>query len=93
MTYRFDLVADSGHFHFADRGWDKVRFILSEFQPARKVSLMGNPPSRIRVVAVGDGPVEIAPAVLARVEELAGTSLAVEPLTRGATLRQRLKRD
>ncbi|GEM_PF-5394677 len=77
MTFRFDLVADSGHFQFADRGWDKIRFHLLEFQPAKKVILVGAPPSRIRVVSHGDQ-TEVAPALLARVEELAGTSLAVE---------------
>ena len=77
MTFRFDLVADSGHFEFADRGWDKVRFLLLEFQPAKKVTLVGEPPSRIRVVSHGDR-AEVAPALLAQVEDLAGTSLKVE---------------
>ena len=79
MTFRFDLVADSGHLAFADRGWDKIRFHLLEFQPAKKVSLVGDPPSRIRVVSHGHE-AEIPPALLARVEELAGTSLRVEVL-------------
>ena len=77
MTFRFDLVAGSGHFEFADRGWDKVRFLLLEFQPAKKVTLVGEPPSRIRVVSHGDR-AEVAPALLAQVEDLAGTSLKVE---------------
>ena len=79
MTFRFDLVAASGHFQSADRGWDKIRYHLLEFQPARKVSLVGEPPSRIRVVSHGDQ-AEVAPALLARVEELAGTTLTVELL-------------
>ncbi len=79
MTFRFDLVADNGRFEFADRGWDKIRFHLLELQPAMKVSLVGEPPSRIRVVSHGD-PTDVAPALLARVEELAGTSLTVELL-------------
>ena len=79
MTFRFDLVAASGHFEFADRGWDKIRHILLEFQPAKNVILVGEPPSRIRVVSHGDQ-AELAPALLARVEELAGTSLNVELL-------------
>lgn len=79
MSFRFDLVAASGHFEFDDRGWDKIRYHLSEFQPAKKVSLVGEPPSRIRVVSHGDQ-AEIAPALLARVEDLAGTSLTVELL-------------
>ena len=79
MTYRFDLVAERGQFEFSERGWDKVRFHLGEFQPATKVSLVGDPPSRIRVVADGDR-ADVAPALLARVEELAGTLLRVEML-------------
>lgn len=77
MTFRFDLIADSGRFEFADHGWDKIRFHLLEFQPAKKVSLVGQPPSRIRVVSHGDH-AEVAPALLARLEELAGTSLTIE---------------
>jgi hypothetical protein len=72
-------VADNGRFEFADRGWDKVRWHLLEFQPAKKVSLVGEPPTRIRVVSHGNQ-AEVAPALLARVEELAGTGLTVELL-------------
>ena len=79
MTFRFDLVAERGQFEFVDRGWDKIRFQLLEFQPAKKVSLIGEPPSRIRVVSHGDR-AEVAPALLARVEQLAGTSLTIELL-------------
>lgn len=79
MTFRFDLVADSGQFLFADRGWDKIRFQRLEFQPAKKVSLVGEPPSRIRVVSHGDR-ADVAPALLTTIEELAGTSLRVELL-------------
>jgi hypothetical protein len=67
MSFRFDLVVASGHFQFADRGWEKVRYHLLEFQPAKTVSLVGEPPSRIRVVSHGDQ-AEVAPALLARVE-------------------------
>lgn len=76
MTFRFDLVADNGRLKFADRGWDKIRWHLLELQPAKKV---GEPPSRIRVVSHGDQ-AEVAPALLSRVEELAGTGLTVELL-------------
>ena len=79
MTFRFDLVPDGGRFKFADGGWDKIRFHLLEFQPAKTVTLMGEPPSRIRVVSHGEQ-AEVGPALLARLEELAGTSLAVELL-------------
>lgn len=35
MTFRFDLVAASGHFKFPGRGWEKIRCHLLEFQPAK----------------------------------------------------------
>lgn len=79
MTYRFDLVAEQGQFEFSERGWEKARFHLSELQPATRVSLIGDPPSRIRVVAIGDR-ADVAPALLIRVEELVGTPLRVEML-------------
>lgn len=79
MTYRFDLVAERGHFEFAEHAWDKIRFWLSEFQPAAKVDLVGDPPSRIRVIAVGE-PAEVAPDLLSRIEVLAGTRFRVDML-------------
>jgi hypothetical protein len=77
MTYRFDLVAERGHFEFSEGGWDKARFHISELQPATDVSLIGDPPTRIRVVALGI-PAQVAPALRARVEELVGTPLRIE---------------
>ena len=74
----FDLVAESGRLLFSEDGWLKARSALLEMQPARHVALHGNPPSRIRVTAYGDEP-EVAPAILARLEELAGVPLRVEP--------------
>lgn len=79
MTYRFDLVAEQGYFELAEHALDKIRFWLSEFQPATEVSLVNDPPSRIRVSALGDSG-QVAPEVLARIEELAGTRLRVEML-------------
>ena len=77
MTYRFDLVAERGHLEFSENGWDQARFHLSEFQPASSVRLVGDRPTRIRVVARGSCP-EVAPALSSRVEDLAGTLLRVE---------------
>lgn len=62
---------------FPDHGWDKIRCHVLEFQPAKRVSLVGEPPTRIRVVSFGDRP-DVAPGLLARVEELAGTPLRIE---------------
>jgi hypothetical protein len=76
VTYRFDLVGE-GILEFSEHDWKKVRFLLSEFQPATNVSLIGDPPSRLRVMAQGDR-AEVAPALLASVEDLAGKPLRVE---------------
>lgn len=54
MTSRFDLVAERGRFEFSDQGSDKTRFHFLEFQPAKRVSLVGEPPTRIRVVSPPD---------------------------------------
>lgn len=51
MTYEFDLVPERGDFRFVDRGFERVTYLLSEFQPATRVQLVGSPPSRIRVRA------------------------------------------
>jgi hypothetical protein len=79
VEYRFDLVAQRGHFAFKEGGWQQVRSLLLEMQPARTATLHGERPPRIRVVALGE-PAEVAPAVLARVGGLAGTTLTVELL-------------
>jgi hypothetical protein len=76
VTYRFDLVGEQ-IIQFSVSDWRKVQFWLLEFQPATSVSLIDSPPSRIRVMALGD-PAEIAPALLAKVENLAGQALRVE---------------
>jgi hypothetical protein len=79
VKYRFDLIARGGHFAFTQDGWQQVRALLLEMQPARTATLLGEPLTRIRVVALGE-PAEVAPAVLARVEALTGTTLAIEML-------------
>ena len=75
MAYTFDLVPLDGELGLAENTFSKVRFHLSGFQPATKVRVMGDPP-RIRVRAQG-GVAEVAPDLLARVEELAGVGLEV----------------
>jgi hypothetical protein len=76
-TCEFDLVAFEGHLQFTAEGWDKARFHLLEFQPAKSATLEGDPPSRIHVLAYGEL-AEIAPGLLARIEELAGACLRIE---------------
>lgn len=80
MAYTFDLVPVDGEMRLTDEAFKKVRFHLSEFQPATRVRVMSDPP-RIRVRAQGRW-VEVAPALLARVEELAGVSLEQVPVRR-----------
>ena len=80
MTFEFDLVAERGELRFDEGGFERVRFLLSEFQPAARVTLEGQPPTRIRVRADGE-PVTIAPGLLAEVEELAGITLRFEMRT------------
>lgn len=74
MAYTFDLVPKDGDLHLTDDAFRYVRWHLLESQPATKVKLMSDPP-RIRVRAQGRGWAEVAPAVLARVEALAGVRL------------------
>ncbi len=76
QTSVFDLVPVNGHLEFTEASWEKARFWLLEFQPAKRVALLGDPPSAIRVTALGEV-AEVAPGVLARVAELAGVELTV----------------
>jgi len=79
VTFEFDLVAEGGALRFEERGFERIRFLLAEF-PALRVTLEGEPPTRIRLRAHGQ-PVTIAPGLLAQVEELAGTTLRFEMRT------------
>lgn len=75
MAWTFDLVPIDGDLRLTEGTFSKVRFHLSEFQPATRVRLMSEPP-RIRVRSQGRV-VEIAPGLLAKVEELAEVRLEV----------------
>ncbi len=72
----FDLVATNGELQFDGEGWTRARSLLVELVPANRVSLVGEPPTRIRVEPWGLP--EVAPDVLTRLEELAGVPLRVE---------------
>jgi len=76
-TCEFDLVPESGTLAFDQATWLKAKFLLLEFQPAKRLRLIDGPEPRIRVHAYGADP-EVAPALLQRLEELAGTALRVE---------------
>lgn len=53
-----------------------MTFLLSEFQPAKRVSVVGQPPTHLHVLAHG-AVAEVAPGLLAQVEERAATTLRV----------------
>lgn len=73
LTRAFDLVPVNGALSFTEADWDKARFWLLEFQPAKRVALVGDPPNAIRVTGYGED-AEVAPGILARLCELAGPS-------------------
>lgn len=58
--------------------WRRIQLHLLKMQPARAVKLVGKPPHAILVVGYGDE-VDVAPALLGRVEQLIGTTLRIEP--------------
>jgi hypothetical protein len=71
----FDLVPVRPGARLDLTDWLKIRFVLGEFQPAERIEVVGDPPEAIRVW--GAGPPDVAPAVLARVQELVGTELRI----------------
>ena len=75
VAYTFDLMPVGGALTLSEVAFNRVRWNLMEFQPATGVRLMSDPP-RIRVRAQGRV-AAVAPGLLARIEELAGTSLEV----------------
>lgn len=75
--HEFDLVpVDASAALSLDR-WEGAKFLLMEFQPAKRVELIGDPPDRIRVLSYGQ-PVTMAPGLLADVSERVGVALRVE---------------
>lgn len=74
--YEFDLIASPGQTLSLEK-WQSVEYFLLEFQPARRVRPAGDPPTAIHVEAVGT-PCDIAPGLLAKVEELVGCQLRFE---------------
>lgn len=74
----FDLVSADVCSELDLSQWDAIRFHLSELQPATRVEPQENPPRALRVWSVGEP--EVAPALLAHIEALVGTTLRVKPL-------------
>lgn len=79
-TLEFDLVA-GGPTVIGEQEFKQIEHLLLEFQPARRVRLLDGSPTRIRVVALG-GP-EVAPGILARIEEVAGASFHLQVIRAG----------
>lgn len=79
-TSEFDLVADRPVV-LGDLDFKRIQYILLEFQPARRVRLIDGSPTRIRVIGFG-GP-EVAPGILSKIEEIAGTPFRIEVLRAG----------
>lgn len=79
-TSEFDLVAD-GPTVLSEQDFNGIRYLLLEFQPARRARLAEGSPTRIQVEGFG-GP-EVAPGILARIEEIAGVSFHVEVVRAG----------
>lgn len=48
MTFEFDLVAEGNELGLEECGFERIRFLLSEYQPALRVSLEDLSPTRIR---------------------------------------------
>lgn len=80
MAYTFDLVPIDGDMRLSNDAFSKLRSLLLESQPATNVKVMTDP-LRIRVRAQGRF-ADVAPGVLARVEELAGVALQQVPVRR-----------
>ncbi len=77
QLYVFRLVADATQPPISTEHWQALRSRILHLQPARSVTLEGDPPRAIRVE--GFGGTEVAPGLLADLERLAMTHLRVEP--------------
>lgn len=75
--YEFKLVPVAHGSVISAEKWTSIQHALLHFQPAKTASLVGDPPTAIRVL--GYGGAEVAPGLLERVGELAGTPLQVMP--------------
>jgi hypothetical protein len=49
----FDLVPVDGWLAFDNATWPKAKMLLLEMQPAKSVTLVGKPGTRVRVLAHG----------------------------------------
>lgn len=75
--YEFYLVPADPDQHLSLREWSRIRTLLLELQPAKSVSLVGQPASAIRVVAFGRN-LGVAPGLLSDLSQLAGVELHVK---------------
>jgi hypothetical protein len=75
--YGFELVPVADGSIISEEKWTHIQHLLLHMQPAKSVSLVGDPPRAIRVLCYGG--TEVAPGLLKKVSDLAGTSLRVVP--------------
>jgi hypothetical protein len=73
--FEFELVPVTDGSPISQEKWTQIQHLLLHFQPAKSVSMVGDPPRAIRLV--GYGGTEVAPGVLQGVSQLAGTPLRV----------------
>jgi hypothetical protein len=81
----FDLTPDDPEVLLDGDRWTRVQFHLAELLPARWVRLVGDPPTRIRVLAYGERG-DMPSGLLALVEDRAGTGMRVEHRKRWGSL-------
>jgi hypothetical protein len=73
--YEFELVPVDDDAIISAERWSRVQYLLLEFQPAKTATLVGDPPRCIRIL--GYGGTEVAPGLLQKISEAAGTPLRV----------------
>jgi hypothetical protein len=73
--YEFELVPVTVGSVISALEWTKIQQFVLHQQPAKSVCLVGDPPKAIRVL--GYGGTEVAPGLLQKLSDLAGTPLRV----------------
>lgn len=75
--FEFELVPVSDGAIIRTDAWVRIQHLLLEMQPTTAASLVGDPPHAIKILAHGGA--EIAPGLLKKVSDLAGTPLRMVP--------------
>jgi hypothetical protein len=75
-VYRIRLIADASQPPISTIKWQAMWSLIVHLQPARAATLEGDPPRAILLESFGE--TEVAPGLLAHLEQLAMTGLRVE---------------